>query len=117
MTYSWTGSSDFPISPSAFDTTYNGGRDNFIVKLNAAGSALLYSTFLGGSDDDWDWGGGSDIMVDGSGAAYVTGYTESTDFPITSGAFDTVYNGFWGCLREQTKSDRFSSSLLHFPRR
>ena len=45
----FTFSSDFPITPGAFQTAYGGTRDAFITKLNAAGSALLYSTYLGGS--------------------------------------------------------------------
>ena len=47
-------SSDFPTTPGAFDTSYNGGHhtDAFVVKLNPAGSGLAYATFLGGSGDD-----------------------------------------------------------------
>jgi len=59
-----------------------------VVKLNADGTGLAYSTFLGGADSDW----GSGIAVDSSGAAYVMGGTESSDFPTTTGAFDTTYN-------------------------
>jgi hypothetical protein len=64
-----------------------------VSKFNPAGSALLYSTYLGGSGKDH----GSGIAVDSSGNAYVTGYTESTNFPITSGAFQTVCNGGNNC--------------------
>jgi len=85
----YTLSSNFPTTPGTFDTTYNGGYDVFVVKLNAAGSALAYATFLGGSNDD----SGSGIAVDGSGAAYVTGQTRSSDFPTSPGAFDTNFNG------------------------
>ena len=85
----WTYSSDFPTTPGAFDTTYNGGSDAFVVKLNAAGSTLAYATFLGGGSGD----GGSGIVVDGSGAAYVTGQTHSSNFPTTPGAFDTTCGG------------------------
>jgi uncharacterized repeat protein (TIGR01451 family) len=85
----YTFSSDFPTTPGAFDTIHNGGRDAFVVKLNAAGSALIYATFLGGSD--WDEGYG--IAVDWAGSAYMTGYTESSDFPTTPGAFDRTHNG------------------------
>jgi len=85
----WTSSSDFPTTPGAFDTSFNGDYDAFVVKLNAAGSALTYATFLGGSGFDEGYG----IAVDSSGAAYVTGYTESSDFPTTPGAFDTSHNG------------------------
>ncbi len=49
----------------------------FVAKINTAGSALLYSTYLGGSGSDQ----GQGIAVDSSGAAYVTGYTMSTGFP------------------------------------
>ena len=73
-------------------TTYNGGSDVFVAKLNASGSELPYATFLGGSGAEAKWGG-SAIALDGSGAAYVTGETESTDFPTTTGAYDTSHNG------------------------
>jgi hypothetical protein len=89
-----TVSSDFPTTPDAFDTTYN-GRDAFATKLNAAGSALAYSTFLGGTGaENVNEGGG--IAVDGGGNAYVTGDTFSSDFPTTAGAFDTTFNGAGG---------------------
>jgi len=84
-----TDSSDFPTTPGAFDTTFNGSSDAFVVKLDPSGRALLYATYLGGSGTD----GGSEIVVDGSGAAYVTGVTGSPDFPATQGAFDTNLNG------------------------
>jgi hypothetical protein len=84
-----TGSTDYPTTPGAFDRTYNGG-DTFVTKLNASGSALVYSTFLGGTGTD----GGAGIAVDGRGRAYVTGTTfGSTDYPTTRGAFDRTYNG------------------------
>ena len=60
-----------------------------MTKLNASGSALAYSTFLGGTDDDR----GEDIAVDGRGRAYVTGLTDSADYPTTPGAFDSTFNG------------------------
>ena len=72
--------SDFPTTAGAFQTTSpNGGA--FVAKVNANGTALLYSTYLGGR------GPGNGIAVDGSGNAYVTGYTNSSDFPTTPGAF------------------------------
>ena len=86
-----TGSSDFPTTPGSFDTSYNGGdRDAYVAKLNPSGSGLSYATFLGGSRSDSGYGS---IAVDGSGSAYVTGQTHSSNFPTTSGAFDTSYNG------------------------
>jgi hypothetical protein len=79
--------SDFPTTPGAFDTTHN-NLEAFVTKFNASGSALVYSTFLGGTNGD----GGNDIAVDGRGRAHVTGETESSDYPTTSGAFDTTFN-------------------------
>jgi hypothetical protein len=84
-----TQSADYPTTPGAFDRTFNGAEDAFVTKLNAAGSALGYSTFLGGTSFD----AGRGIAVDGSGRVYVTGYTPSAEYPTTPGAFDTSFNG------------------------
>jgi len=81
--------SDFPTTPGAFQTTYGGERDAFVSKLDAVGSALIYSTYLGGSNLDF----GSGIAVDASGSAYVTGATYSSNFPTTPGAFQTTHRG------------------------
>lgn len=88
-----TDSSDFPTTSGAFDTSYNGITDDdaFVAKLNPAGSELTYATYVGGSDNE----GGTDIAVDGIGSAHVTGETWSSNFPTTSGAFDTSRNGVW----------------------
>ncbi len=85
----YTYSIDFPATSGAFQTIYAGGRDAFVTEVNASGSALVYSTYLGGSSEDWCTG----IAVDGAGNAYVTGTTSSANFPTTSGAFQTVYGG------------------------
>ena len=85
----WTESTDFPTTDGAFDRRLSGSGDSFVTKLDAAGSAVAYSTYLGGASSD----GGLSIAVDGSRSAYVTGRTESTDFPTTSGVFDTSQNG------------------------
>ncbi|MFB3897066.1 MAG: SBBP repeat-containing protein [bacterium] len=86
-----TSYTDFPITSNAFDTTFNGGTyDGFFTKLNTTGSALLYSTFLGGSNNDMSYG----IAVDNIGNAYLTGYTSSTNFPTTVGAFSTKFGGY-----------------------
>jgi hypothetical protein len=91
-----TYSSDFPVTAGSFQTTKNNvrGSNGFVTKFNATGSALVYSTFLGGSSagiDYWQYGdGASAIAVDGAGSAYVTGVTYSTDFPVSPGAFQTV---------------------------
>jgi hypothetical protein len=85
-----TGSTDYDITTGAFQTTYGGGfTDVFVTKLNPTGSNLVYSTYLGGSNDDV----GSGIAVDGSGNAYVTGYTNSTDYDVTTGAFQMTHGG------------------------
>ncbi|MGH2544797.1 MAG: SBBP repeat-containing protein, partial [Ardenticatenaceae bacterium] len=84
-----TDSSDFPTTPGAYDTSYNGNSDAYVVKISADGSELLYATFIGGSALDQ----GSKIAVDDMGNAYVAGYTYSADFPTTPGAFDPEYNG------------------------
>src|SRR5207247_3274086 len=78
-----TVSADFPTTLGAFDTSYNGGSDVFVMKLT--GSGLAYATYLGGSGNDRGFG----LAVDGTGAAYVTGETASADFPTTLGAFAT----------------------------
>ncbi|MDO8472870.1 MAG: SBBP repeat-containing protein [Dehalococcoidia bacterium] len=77
-----TSSSDFPVTGAqGFDASYNLADDAFVVKINAAGSARVYSTFLGGSNND----SGSGIAVDEDGNAWVVGSTLSTDFPVTTG--------------------------------
>jgi hypothetical protein len=90
-----TNSTDFPTTPGAFQTTYSAGReDAFVTKLNSTGSALVYSTYLGGSGDVYPAGqGGSGIALDASGNAYVVGTTASTNFPTTTGAYQTTYGG------------------------
>jgi len=85
----FTRSTDFPATPGSFDTTYNGSSDAFAVKLNGAGTRLLYGTFLGGGLYDY----GHALTVGASGNASVAGRTNSPDFPITPGAFDTTFNG------------------------
>jgi hypothetical protein len=85
----FTASSDFPVTSGAFQTTYGGNQDAFVSKVNATGSALIYSAYLGGGEDDSGWG----IAVDASGNAYVMGYTASSNFPTTAGAVQTTYGG------------------------
>jgi sugar lactone lactonase YvrE len=68
-------------------STLNGSANAFVSELNPSGTALVYSTFLGGSTYDH----GSGIALDASGDAFVTGYTESSDFPTTTGAFQITF--------------------------
>src|SRR2546421_1186526 len=85
-----TQSPDFPTTTGAFKRTGASGNfaDLFVSKLNPSGTALVYSTFLGGSNFEFARG----IAIDASGNAYVTGETESSDFPTTAGAFDRTFH-------------------------
>jgi hypothetical protein len=85
----YTGSSDFPTTAGAYDTSHNGLSDVFITKLNSACTGLIYSTFLGGTLEEYGFG----IAIDTLGNAYITGYAYSSDFPTTAGAYDTSHNG------------------------
>lgn len=76
----------FPVTAGAFQTNFNGGNDAFVTKLNATGTALVYSTFLGGSGNE----NGNSIAVNAAGNAYVTGVTDSSNFPVTPGAFQSL---------------------------
>ena len=84
-----TRSSNFPTTAGAFRTTPNDGYDAFVAKLNPSGTALAYSTFLGGVGRDE----AQDIATDGDGTTVVTGWTESANFPTTEAAFDDRLNG------------------------
>ncbi len=75
-----TASTNFP-GVNALQPTYGGGaRDAFVAKLNAAGDALVYATYLGGSNTDDGYG----VAIDTTGAAYVSGVTSSTNFPTAN---------------------------------
>ena len=82
----WTQSTNFPVL-GAIQTKLSGGRDAFVTKLNSTGTAILYSTYLGGSNYEQ----GNSIAVDSTGAAYITGDTTSTNFPLVN-AYQT-YGG------------------------
>jgi hypothetical protein len=116
-------SSDFPVTTGSFQTmnlaATNGGANAFVVKLNPSGTALLYSTYLGGiggGSGVGDYGDlGKGIAVDGSDNAYVTGYASSTDFPVTAGGFQTSNNaaaeGFGNAF--VTKINSTGTALLY----
>lgn len=78
----------FPTTPGAFQTTHPGGFSGYVVKLNADGTHLVYSTFLGGHNGPVDSGNG--IAADAEGNAYIIGNATSTDFPTTPGAFKPI---------------------------
>jgi hypothetical protein len=87
-----TSSTNFPTTSGAIQTTFGGGPyDAFVTKLNASGSALAYSTYLGGNGGISEIGWG--ITVDGADSAYVIGITDSNNFPTTPGAFQTAFGG------------------------
>lgn len=83
-----TDSSDFPTK-NAFDDEFGAHRDGFVLKLNPAGNQLEFSTFLGGFGDDQS----IDIALDSKGAIFVTGATESLDFPVKN-ALQSQLNQF-----------------------
>jgi hypothetical protein len=86
----YTNSDAFPTTPDAYQTKIAGSSDAFLTKINPSGSALVYSTLLGGAKFDEGFGG---IAVDNAGHAYIAGVTESPEFPVTPGAFQTTYHG------------------------
>ncbi len=91
-----TSSGDLPVTAASYQSAYKGGSgygapsDAFVAKLNPSASALIYITYLGGSSGiDWALG----VAADSAGSAYVTGFTDSSDFPTTPGAFQTRFGG------------------------
>jgi hypothetical protein len=95
-----TSSSNFPTTAGAYDRGHNGGEDLFILKLAANGDALVYSTYLGGSDDDRGWS----PVLDHDGQPIVTGRTYSSDLP-TKSAYDSGYNGDEDALLAKLSAD------------
>lgn len=79
-----TTSSDFPTTSGAYDTQLDGARDGFLAKLSGNGSALAYSTLIGGSGSEDVRG----LDLSANGSAFIVGATDSSDFPNTTGAFD-----------------------------
>jgi hypothetical protein len=105
-----TTSSDFPTTTGALQTTFGGGGGNaFVSKLDSTGSALVYSTYLGGSSFLGD--GGVGVAVDSSGNAYITGATGSSDFPTTAGALQTAFVGQTDAFVSKLKST--GSALIY----
>jgi hypothetical protein len=103
-----TNSLDFPVTAGVLQTQFNGVSDAFAAKINPSGSALIYSTYLGGSDLDW----GSAIGIDSSGNAYVAGYTSSGDFPQSNAVqpgFGGLYDAFVSKLNSTGNALGFST--------
>lgn len=107
-----TASTNFPITAGAFDTQLGSASDDaFVTKLSADGKTLIYSTYLGGSAPLGSQSFGAGIAVDSSGEAYVAGNTNSNDFPVTSGAFQTTFEG--GLDGFVTKLNASGSTLVY----
>jgi len=108
-----TDSTDFPIAGPPIQTTNAGADDGFIAKLDSSGTVLDYSTYIGGSAEDLVTG----IALDGSNNAYVTGITISSDFPTTTGAFQTTEpsttgdNGFVAAIKADGSAKIYSTYL------
>ncbi len=86
-----TSSTDFPLGISPFQGTYGGGlNDGFVSRLSASGATLAWSIYVGGSNDDVVWGM---TGVPGKTSVDICGHTASANFPTTTGAYDTLYNG------------------------
>ena len=100
-----TASVNFPTL-SALDSTANGSNDVFVAKLNPAGTALVYSTYLGGSGDDFAQG----LAIDSTGNAYITGSTTSPNFPPKN-AYQSSYNGAGDVFL--SKLGPFGTNLLY----
>jgi hypothetical protein len=83
----YTQSSNFPMV-NPYDGGFNGDKDVFVTKLSPAGDSLIYSTYLGGDALDW----GRCVVVDSNNCAYITGYTQSQNFP-TQNPFDSTLGG------------------------
>lgn len=81
-----TTSNNFPGTPPL---SYNGAKDAFVAKLNSSGTALVYARYLGGSGDDF----GDAIEVNAAGQAYVSGWTESSNFPVNSAVQPSLGGG------------------------
>ena len=80
---------DFPMVGSPYDSLHNGVHDAFVAKLSGDLTALSASTFLGGGSTE----GAHGLVLDSSNQVYATGFTQSSNFPTTSGSYDTSFNG------------------------
>jgi hypothetical protein len=112
-----THSSDFPVTAGVVQHSFGGGtcgtganarpcNDAFVTKINPTGKGLVFSTFLGGADDD----GANGIAIDTSGNVYVTGYATSTNFPLAN-PFETYFHGGAASCSDFVCGDAFVTRL------
>lgn len=104
----FTASADFPTQGALQNAHRQGSYDAFVARLGPAGTALVYSTLLGGSGEDY----GSKVALDSTGAAYVTGYTSSANFPVANAFQPSIGGGTCGASPNTTSCfDAFVAKL------
>lgn len=92
----WANSTNFPTA-NPFQATMGGVRDAFITKFAPDGASLVFSTYLGGLREDAPYQGGNSLGIDAAGNVYLTGYTDSSNFPVANAVQETfggVRDGF-----------------------
>ncbi|MBM4054126.1 MAG: hypothetical protein FJ264_05530 [Planctomycetes bacterium] len=89
----YTESTNLPTTSDAYDTSHNGGSDAFIAKLQGDLSGLLASTYFGGSGNEYVLQYGDSITINPEGNIYVTGWTDSSDFPTMSDSYQPEIQG------------------------
>src|SRR3989338_5202130 len=95
-----TNSSDYPLVSGSYDTSHNGSYDVFVSKLSSDLTSLLSSTFVGGNDFDV-----ASAIIASSDSIYITGWTYSSNYPTTSGYYDTSHNGSYDVFISKLSSD------------
>ncbi len=104
----FTSSSNFPTTTGAYQTSYGGQQDVFVVKINPNFTAVNYSTYIGGNLDEM----GNAIAVDAGGNVTVTGFTTSSNFPTTAGVFNATHIGTPGADAFVTKLNATGDALV-----
>ncbi|MDK9701393.1 MAG: T9SS type A sorting domain-containing protein, partial [bacterium] len=102
----WARSTDFPTTPGVGQRTNWGGSDCFVTHLDSTGTQLIYSTYIGGSDDE----DGSAIVSDQIGGVVLTGSTMSSNYPTTPGAVQRLFGGYYDCF--VTRLNSTGSALM-----